>query len=117
MTPAALLVCMTIVTNVNHGSVATNACHYELPAIAMVPVDPMPIAAIDAVKTQDTGIKALAVVDLAPKVKPAKPGLGKVAVKAARVHHRAGALAASPVLTAAQDKAFRHSWFKRLADM
>jgi hypothetical protein len=117
MTPAALLVCMTVVTNVNHGSVVTNACHYQQPAVAMVPVDPMPIAAIDAVKTENAEVKALAVVDLDPKVTPAKPGLGKATVKAARVHHRAGAPAASPVMTAAQDKAFRHSWFKRLAGM
>ena len=117
MTPTALLVCMTIVTNVNHGSVATKVCHYEQPAVAMVSVDPIATAAIDMVKTPDAGAKALAIVDLAVGAKPPKPGYRKHALRNARAHHRVSEPTARPAMTAAQDKAFRLSWFKRPADM
>jgi hypothetical protein len=114
MTPAALLVCMAIVTNVNHGSVVTNDCHYEQPAVAMVSEMPVTTSAIDLVQTPDAEIKALAVADLPAEVKPVYK---KRPVHNARVHHRVKAANNRSVMTAAEDKAFRHSWYKRLADM
>ena len=117
MTPAALLVCMTIVTNVNHGSVATNACHYEQPAVAMATEDPITTAAIDTVKVPVAETKALAVVAVAAEAKPARPATWKHSPRTAQVYHRAPAQAARPAMTAAQDAAYRHAWFKRLADM
>jgi hypothetical protein len=114
MTPAALLVCMTIVTNVSHGTVATNACHYEQPQVAAVSENPVAAVAINTVNTQVTEVKALAVVDVAAE---AKPIIKKQAVRVVRAHHRVVGTAAKPAMTATQDKAFRLSWFKRLADM
>jgi hypothetical protein len=115
MTPAALLVCMAIVTNVNHGSVVTNDCHYEQPAVAMVSESPAITAAVETTQTLDAEVSALAVVPL--EVKPAKPVYSKHALRTVRVHHRVKAANHRSVMTAAEDKAFRHSWYKRLADM
>ena len=117
MTPAALLVCMTIVTNVNHGSVATNACHYEQPAVAMATQDSITTAAIDKVEAPVAETKALAVVAVAAEATPAKPGLWKHASRTAKFYHHVRGQTTRPAMTAAQDTAFRHAWFKRLAKM
>ena len=112
MTPAALLVCMTIVTNVDHGSVVTNACHYEQPVVAMVTESPFISAAVETTQTLDTEVKALAVVDVPVEVRPAKPSFKKPVAHTARVNHRVKGVKVLPVMTASQ---FRQSWFKRLA--
>jgi hypothetical protein len=112
MTPAALLVCMTIVTNVNHGSVVTNDCRYEQPAVAMASESPVITAAGETTQALDAEISALAVVPV-----EAKPVYKKRPLHNMRVHHRVKAANTRPAMTAAQDKAFRHSWYKRLADM
>ena len=114
MTPAALLVCMAIVTNVNHGSIVTNDCHSEQPAVAMVSESPAITAAVETTQTLDAETKALAVVGLPAEVKPVYK---KRSVHNVRVHHRVKAANNQSVMTVAQDKAFRHSWYKRLADM
>jgi hypothetical protein len=114
MTPVALLVCMAIVTNVNHGSVVTNDCHYEQPAVAMVSESPVITAAVETTRRLDAQVKALAVVDVPAEVKPVYK---KRSVHNVRVHHRVKAVNNRSVMTAAQDKAFRHSWYKRLVDM
>ena len=112
MTPAALLVCMAIVTNVDHGSVVTNACHYEQPVVAMVTESPVISAAVETTQTLDTEVKALAVVDVPAEVNLTKPSFKKPVARTARVNHRMKAVNARPVMSASQ---FRQSWFKRLA--
>lgn len=93
MTAAALLVCVTIVTNGAHSSVASNTCHYEQPAVAIATVI-APVADVE-----EPTVPAV--------VTTVKPVHRKLA------HHRG---TAKPVMTAEQNRAYRHLWFRRLAE-
>jgi hypothetical protein len=120
MTPAALLVCMTIVTNVNHGSEVRNDCHFEQPAVAMATeITKTPAATIAITTTQmpDTGVKALAALDMTIAAKPEKPRYKKTASRSGKARHRVAVKTVKPIMTAEQNKSFRYSWFKRLAGL
>jgi hypothetical protein len=117
MTPAALLVCMTIVTNVGHTTVASRACHYEQPPVAMVSETSPTAIAENIVKIPETDVKALSIDDATVKVKSRKSKYKKQAVRKVRIHHRADKVTVQPVSTEAQNTEYRRSWFERLLDM
>jgi hypothetical protein len=144
MTPAALLVCMTIVTNVDHGSVVTRDCHYELSGVSVVSQDATPAVPQSAAPTVPQIAAAAVPKSVVPAVpKSAAPAFARrtyqtrdlmvtastTAVaesKPARLHHkkklsrqamtqyRTTVKRVKPVMTAEQNRAFRFSWFERL---
>jgi hypothetical protein len=117
MTPAAVLVCMTIVTNLDHATVASRACHYEQPPVAMVSENLLTTIAENTVKTQETDVKALSIADTAVKLKAKKPKYKKQAARKMRIRHRSSAVPTRSVVTEAQNTEYRRSWFERLLDM
>jgi hypothetical protein len=117
MTPAALLVCMTIVTNVDTTTVASRACHYEQPATAMVSEPALSTVAEVVVQTPETDVKPMSVADTGVKVKSKKPKYKKHAVRKQRARHRASKIMVQPVSGEEQKTEYRRSWFERLMDM
>lgn len=121
MTPAALLVCMAIVTNVDHGSVVTRDCHYELPAVSAVSQsaapDVVPNTAPEVVLNTypmpDLAVKAVTIA--ITESKPAKLHHKKKWTRQAKAYHRPITKSMKPVMTAEQNRAFRYSWYDRLA--
>ena len=117
MTPVALLVCMTIVTNVEHTTVASRACHYEQPSVATVSQPPLTTIAENVVRMPDKDVKALSVAEAPVEVKAKKPKYRKHAVRKARIHHRTSKVIVQPVMSEADNTEHRKSWFDRLLDM
>ncbi len=115
MTPAAVLVCMTIVTNVGHTTVASRACHYEQAPVAMQSETSVSTIAENIVKAPETDVRPLSVVDR--DVKARKPKYRKQATRKARVHHRSRKITVQPVSSEAQNTVYRNSWFERLFNM
>ncbi len=115
MTPAAVLVCMTIVSNVGHTTVASRACHYEQPPVAMESGTSVSSIAENIVNAPETDVRPLRVVDT--HVKAGKPKYRKQATRRARVHHRLRKVTVQPVSSQAQNTVYRRSWFERLLDM
>jgi hypothetical protein len=103
MTPVALLVCLTVVTNVKHGSVVTNDCHYEMPPVAMVSQPPVvtasqppvvvvsqpviPSASIVTPQIADTNVISLAIVEKRVQAKPYKRQFKMIVLNKAKFHH------------------------------
>ena len=112
MSPAAILVCMTLVTNVDHGSVVTRDCHYEQQVSEITTSSIAPEASVNTHQTPN-----LSVVPKKPRVaeaRPTKPVAKKKFLRTAKVKHRAIVRQVKPVMTAEKAKEFRFSWFKRL---
>jgi hypothetical protein len=117
MTPVALLVCMTIVTNVEHTTVASRACHYEQPSVAMAAQPATTTISENVVRMPDANVRALSVAKAPVEVKAKKPKYRKHATRKARIHHRASKVNVQPVMSEADNTEHRKSWFERLLDM
>jgi hypothetical protein len=116
MTPAALLVCMAIVTNVDHGSVITRQCHYEQQASSEVTqsIDPAtPDVTLNSYPMPEPVVKAR--ISSAVKAKPARLYQKKKIARQAKIQVRRVVTKTKPMMTAEQNRKFRLSWFDRLA--
>ena len=121
MTPAALLVCVALVTNVDHGSVVTRDCHYEVQTVSTFSKNILPSevpaasqeVVLNTYPMPDLPVKSLTIA--VADSKPAKLHHKKKWSRQAKAHYRPITKSARPVMTAEQNRAFRYSWYERLA--
>ena len=122
MTAAALLICMTIVTNLEHGSVANRVCQYDQQVVGAMSQNTTTVIAKSPVNVEDAKVNevTLAVAPASAKtIKPIHRIHRKRTFRAARMHRSSNCCAtiAKPALKAAENKEFRYSWFQRLMDL
>jgi hypothetical protein len=135
MTPAALLVCMTIVTNVGNGSEVSRDCHYQaapVQPVAMAPADApeaivqiipasapadAPVASIHFItENLEAVLKDLPNDVTALGAKPRKAAFRmnhqKPKTQLARVHRREAI--PRPTMAEIKNQQYRRSWVERL---
>ncbi|GEM_PF-5534592 len=133
MTPDALLICLTIVANLDNGSVVNRECHYEMPKVAILSQSvekpaviavsqvsatvtaPVVVAAASAPIAHDAEVHVVdAIIAPTPKMQ-ARRRVRNVMLHHAKVHYAQARKTVGHEVTAQNDKSFRFSWYERMA--